>query len=239
MRSGGGIGWPRTLALLLSLALGVAGGAGAAYLVGEPDRPDPAADPLRLGVELVNQQCSGDHLLVVARGSNRPGLRAAVVGNGAEAKYLDTAASCPTRYAPLDTEVPAYVVYLGPFSTPGAACRIRMTVEHMGDYVTSLRAGNQTYVKCPCELSTSTWPVLEPGMAAPDGLETMWTRQLQKMLVDLGRLTDDVDETGVYDEKTQAAVTRIQAGASLPATGVVDAPTWSAVRDRACRGYDY
>ena len=103
--------------------------------------------------------------------------------------------------------MPEYVVYLGPFDTPGAACELRMTVEHKGDYVTSLRAGNQTYVKCPCELPVSTFPVLTPDMGAPDALEGMWIRQLQGMLVDTGRLVEDVQESGQYDATTVAVVT--------------------------------
>lgn len=239
MSANGGIGWGRGLAMVCSIALGVGAGAGAAYLVSDPTPVSYAADPLRLGADLVNQECSGDNLVVVGRGANRPRLRAAVVESLGEAKYLDTAASCPTLYAPIDDEVPEYVVYLGPFSTPGAACEIRMTVKHKGDFVTSLRAGNQSYVKCPCELSASTWPVLDPAMGAPDALESMWIRQLQGMLVDLGRLTDDVDETGVYDEATVSVIERIQAYESRAVTGVVDAATWSIVRDRACRRYDY
>lgn len=234
-----GIGWLRWLALLMAVALGVGGGAGTAQLVRDEEPAVSADDPLRIGAQLVNQSCSGDSLVVVGRGESRPALRAAVVENAGQAKYLDTAASCQTLWAPLDAEVPPYVVYLGPFSSPGAACEIRMTVEHKGDYVISLRPSNQTYVKCPCELSTATWPVLDPAMGEPDALEGMWIRQLQGMLVDIGRLTDEVDETGVYDATTVSVVERIQSYESLPSTGVVDTATWTIIRDRACRGYDY
>lgn len=140
---------------------------------------------------------------------------------------------------PLGLGVPEYVVYLGPFDTAGAACELRMTVEHKGDYVTSLRAGNQTYVKCPCELPVSTFPMLTPGMGAPDALEGMWIRQLQGMLVDTGRLVEDVQESGQYDATTVEVVKRIQTVESLTPTGIVDAATWVIIRDRACRGYDY
>lgn len=235
-----GTGWVRWLALLMAVVLGVGAGAGAARLVHDADDASVSADdPLRIGASLVNQGCTGESVIVVGRGESRPSLRAAVVGTTGEARYLDTEASCPTLWAPIDIETPPYVVYLGPYPTAGAACEIRMTVEHRGDYVTSLRAGNQTYVKCPCELSAATWPVLDPAMGAPDALESMWITQLQGMLVDLGRLTEDTDETGLYDATTVAVVERIQTFGSLPVTGVVDAATWTLIRDRACRGYDY
>ncbi len=113
-----------------------------------------------------------------------------------------------------------------------------MTAEHKGDFVTGLRAGNQSYVKCPCELATDTWPVLEPDMEV-DTLEGMWINQLQGMLVDLGRLREDVDETGRYDERTQAAVRMIQTGAVEIPDAIVDSATWDIIRRRACQSYDY
>jgi hypothetical protein len=232
------IGWLRGAALVLAVVLGGASGLGLARLVDAGVGSGPDRDPLRLGVEQVDLGCTGDHIIVIARGETRPALRAAVVG-ATGARYLDTDASCPTLYAPLDRPVPRYVVYLGPFSTPGRACEIRMTPEHRGDFVTSLQSGNQTYVKCPCELATDGWPVLTPGMDGADATEAMWITQLQKLLVDVGRLREDEQETGRYDAATVAAVRRMQAGAALPVTGIVDAPTWTAIRDRACLNYDY
>lgn len=232
------IGGLRIAALAASVALGMAAGAAAAYVVSDEPTGELASDPLGIGADLVNQGCTGESILVVGRGSNVPGLRSAVVENAGEAKYLDTDASCPTLYAPLELPVPEYVVYVGPFDDRGDVCGRRMSVEHKGDFVTRLQAGNQTYVKCPCELSADTWPVLTPGMT-PDALEGMWVRQLQGMLVDTNRLRDDVDETGVYDARTVEVVKRVQRFESLPATGVVDAQTWDIVRDRACRTYDY
>ena len=230
-------GWLRGAALVLAVGLGTSSGLAFSRVL--DDDPDPGRDPLGIGAELLNQPCSGDNIIVVGRGENRPVLRAAVVESAGEARYLDTDASCPTLYATLDKAVPKYVVYLGPFSTPGEACALRMTPEHRGDFVTGLRTGNQTYVKCPCELATDGWPVLTPGMGSPDALEGMWTKQLQKMLVDTGRLRDDADESGVYDATTVAVVRRIQANQQLTPDGIVDAQTWSIIRDRACRFYDY
>lgn len=233
------IGWLRGAALALAVALGGTSGLALSRVVDTGAEPGPARDPLRLGVEQVDLGCTDDHIIVIARGETRPALRAAVVGATGTPRYLETAASCPTLYAPLDRPVPKYVVYLGPFSDPGRACELRMTPEHAGDFVTSLQAGNQTYVKCPCELPTTDWPELAPGIDDVDATEAMWITQLQKLLVDVGRLRDDEQETGRYDAATVAAVRRMQAGAALPVTGIVDAPTWTAIRDRACLTYDY
>ncbi len=231
------IGWLRGAALVLAVVLGLSSGLAVSHVVDELTSEGAAQDPLNLGADLVNQGCNGSAIIVVGRGETRPTLRAAVVENSG-ARYLDTDASCPTLYAPLDTAVPRYVVYLGPYTTPGQACQIRMTAEHKGDFVTGLRTGNQTYVKCPCELATDTWPVLTPDMEA-DTLEGMWINQLQGMLVDLGRLREDVDETGRYDARTQAAVRGVQTAAVEIPDAIVDAPTWDLIRRRACASYDY
>lgn len=231
------IGWLRGAALVVALMLGAIAGAGAASLVADTS-DESVSDPLTLGADLANQSCTGDALLVVARGDSRPALRAAVADNPG-ASYLDTAASCPTLYAPLDTEEPAYVVFLGPYDSPTGACEIRMTPEHQGDYVTSLRAGNQTYVKCACELSAASMPVLTPGLGTPTTLDRMWIHQLQGMLVDLGRIVEDEDETGDFDATTVAAVRAIQTAEQREPTGVVDAGMWEFLKARACRGYDY
>lgn len=232
------VGVLRYAALALSVALGLGAGAGAAYVVDRTDRTDGAADPLGLGIELVNQRCTGESIIILGRGSTRVGLRPAAVEYAHEAKYLDVDASCPALYAPLDAPAPEYVVYLGPFADHGAVCARKMTVEHRGDPATSLSPGNQTYVRCPCELSADDWPVLTPDMGRPDPFEGMWIHQLQSMLVDIGRLVDDVDESGVYDARTVAVVRRIQDYYLLEPDGVVDTETWEAIRDRACRSYE-
>ena len=231
------IGWLRGAALVLAVVLGLSSGLAGARILDDLGET-PAQDPLNLSADLVNQGCSGGNIIVVGKGETRPTLRAAVVANP-EARYLDTDASCPALYAPLEEPPPKYVVYLGPFTTPGAACELRMTPDHKGDFVTALSPGKQTYVKCPCELPTTDWPVLTPDMGDPDTLEGMWINQLQGMLVDLGRLTEDVDESGRYDETTQAAVRGIQTSAVEVADAVVDAPTWELIARRACQSYDY
>lgn len=232
------IGWLRVAALLVALLLGGTAGVTASVFVAEQRTTGTSVDPLDLGADLVNLDCTDETLLLVGHGNTSPALRTAVVENPG-ARYLETARSCPTLYVPVDWAVPRYLVYLGPFPTPGAACARRMTEQHKGDNVIRLREGNQTYVKCPCELSAATFPVLSPGMGVPDTLEGMWIRQLQGMLVDLGRLPDEGKTSGLYDAETVAVVKAIQTGDRVVADGVVDAAVWTSIRDRACRTYDY
>lgn len=232
------IGWLRGAALLVALLLGGTAGVTASVLVAEQRTTGTRVDPLDIGADLVNLDCTDDTILSVGHGNASPTLRTAVVENPG-AKYLETARSCPTYYVPVDWAIPRYLVYLGPFETPGDACARRMTVEHKGDNVIRLREDNQTYVKCPCELSAATFPVISPAMGVPDTLESMWIRQLQGMLVDLGRMPDEGKKSGLYDAETVAVVKRIQTAERVVADGVVDAELWATIRDRACRTYDY
>ena len=109
---------------------------------------------------MVDQSCTGRSLLLLGRGSTRGALRSSIVNaaGGDRAHYLDVHRSCPTVYTTSEVGSPDYAVYLGPYDSASAACEARMTAEHEGDAVTRLAQGNEIYVKCPCELSTSTMP---------------------------------------------------------------------------------
>lgn len=236
MRVGGG----RWLAVALSVAVGVAAGALAAGLATE--EPEEL-DPLALETSLVNLDCDLDtSILLVERGPASPALHAAVVeakNRGESVHYLRTADSCDTSYAAEGEPTPEYAVYVGPFDTLAEACRLRMSEAHKGgDVVTRLREGNTMFVKCACELPTADLPVLDPA-AVPSVVDRMWTAQLQSMLVDLGKLEDAVDETGVLDARTVAVIRRMQAFVGYAPSGVVDAAVWRVVVGRACGRYDY
>jgi hypothetical protein len=229
----------RIAAVVVSLLLGGIAGLTAAALQ-HGDGGSTARDPLRVGIPMVNQACTGDSVLVIGRGDNRAALRTSIVNavEADQAHYLEVARSCDTAWTRSTSGSPDYVVYLGPYPDASAACEVRMTTDHLGDSVTRLAAGNETSVKCPCQLPSASMPTLRPGMHA-SGLETMWVKQLQGMLVAIHRLREKVDQTGVYDQKTQAQVRDIQAAHEQPTTGVLDATTWSLVLGRACQQYDY
>jgi hypothetical protein len=235
----------RVLAPILAAVLGISGGIATALVVPD-DGEDPAAstvnDPLHLGIPLVDQDCTGEALLVVGYGDSAAPLGTAVANNGTKGvHYLRSDESCETILGPESDTSPTYVVYLGPFDTRTEPCEKRMTPEHRGDFVTVLRSGNDTLVKCPCELPNSMAPELTPGMVA-DAEETVWIRSLQTMLHDYDRKKFPTAKiTGVYDAATVARVTEVQhEQRGIPVTeGVVDTATWGILTDRICRIYAY
>jgi Putative peptidoglycan binding domain len=235
----------RVIAPLVAAVLGISGGIVTA-LVGPGDDGDARTsainDPLHLGIPLVSQDCTGEALLVVGYGNNVAPLTSAVANNDTLGlRYLRSDESCETILGPEREETPAYVVYFGPYETLAEPCEKRMTPEHRGDFVTLLRSGNDTLVKCPCALPTSLAPELTPNMVA-DAEETVWIRALQAMLNDYdpARFPHSAI-SGRYDEATVARVTQVQEEvAGVPTTpGVVDAATWQVLTDRICRIYDY
>jgi hypothetical protein len=235
----------RVVAPLVAAILGIGGGVATALVVpGDDGRPAPSTfnDPLHLGIPLVDQDCTGEALLVVGYGDSAAPLGTAVADNGTNGvRYLRSDESCATIMGPDAESNPTYVVYLGPYKTLAEPCEKRMTPEHRGDFVTVLRSGNDSLVKCPCALPTSSAPVLTPGMVA-DAEETVWIRALQAMLNDYDpKKFPRADITGVYDAATVARVTEVQQEQSgVPTTpGVVDAATWGVLTDRICRIYDF
>jgi hypothetical protein len=235
----------RVVAPLVAAVLGIGGGVATALVV--PDTDDPNAsgfdDPLHLGIPLVDQGCSGDALLVVGYGNSVAPLGTAVADNGkAGLRYLRSDGSCATILGPENAEQPpTYAVYLGPYATLTEPCEKRMTPPHRGDFVTVLRSGNDTLVKCVCALPSTAGPELRVGMS-PSALDVVWIRSLQAMLHDYyPEEFSRQDITGEYDATTAAAVTTVQAEARgvLTEPGVVDTATWGIVADRICRTYDF
>ena len=233
----------RVTAVLAAAVLGAGGGVATALVVaGEPPRAAPPDDPLHLGIPLVDQGCTGESLLVVGYGDSAAPLGTAVANNGTNGvRYLRSEESCGTILGSESEPSPTYVVYLGPYKSLAEPCEARMTPEHRGDFVTVLRSGNDTLVKCPCALPTSAAPELRPGMVA-DAVEAVWIRSLQAMLNDYDPARFPRRAiTGEYDDATVARVTEVQREqAGVPTTpGVVDAATWGVITDRICRIYDF
>jgi hypothetical protein len=231
------------VAPLLAAVLGIGGGVATALVVHDDDPTEPAtSDPLRLGIPLVNQACSGDSLLVIGYGNTVAPLSSAVANTSTDGlRYLRSDESCDTVLGPERHPTPAYVVYRGPYDSRSEPCQIRMSGEESGSFVTSLRSGNDQLVKCPCEIKSGLAPRLSLGMDA-DQAETLWIRGLQAMF------TDDAPEafpheaiTGTYDQRTSDRVALFQddAPGKVTTRGVVDATTWGILTDRLCRNYDY
>jgi len=235
----------RVVAPLAAAVLGIAGGVTTALLVPGDDGTTHAStidDPLHLEIRLVEQDCTGESILVVGYGESTPPLSSAVANSHTDGlHYLSSAVSCATLLGPEDKPAPAYVVYAGPYNTPREPCEVRMSGEEPGSFVARLREGNTQLVKCPCEIPGADAVRLFPDMPS-DASAKLWIRGLQAMFND-----DDPEGfprsaiTGVYDAFTQARVTRFQENAPGKATepGVVDPTTWGILTDRLCRNYDY
>ncbi len=243
-----------TVALLVSALVGTAAGVVLGFSTGgsppgaadpEVPRTSPSAsgspqDPLGLGVPMVNLDCITKKILVVGSGSSTGELSNAVSANPpSEVKYLRTADSCDTLYGPEGQPTPEYVVYLGPFDSTSEPCGLRMSVDHKGDAVTSLKSGQTTHVPCLCVLKPNTFPTLEVGMEAST-LDGIYIRALQDMLLDIGLVTSN-HVTGYYDDYTAKIIERLQKLNALNPRwyGKVTKPTWVQVRDRGCVGFDF
>jgi peptidoglycan hydrolase-like protein with peptidoglycan-binding domain len=226
----------------VAAVLGTVGGLTTSLVVADPGTeksPTAFEDPLNLGIPLVNQpDCTGESILLVAWGSSRAPLDVGIANNtGDDVRYLKTEDSCPTLYGPFDKPIPEYAVYLGPYDSLKEGCTDRLSLDHKGDNLTNLSAGNEIFVKCICVLSPDTGPELSLGMDATteDGI---WIRGLQGVLNDINRLPDDAI-TGIFDERTQSAIRNIQLNAAATPSGIVDEETWRLVQDRACGQYVY
>lgn len=243
----------RRLRLLLPVVAGLLGtAAGVTTALVAPAERDggPAAesfnDPLHLGIPLVDLECTGEALLVVARGDSAPPL-ATAVANSADLglRYLRTDDSCPTRWGSRPDDLPEYVVYAGPFDSMPEPCEIRMRENNKGDAVTNLTNGNDAYVRCPCVLPVATFPELTPGLPLDPG-SAIWVRSLQGLLVDLdddreergepGPYFEPRDVTGRYDESTAQRIRALQEENDISPTeyGSVLTPTWRVLTEVVC-----
>ena len=148
---------------------------------------------------------------MVGYGNSVAPLGTAVANYGTEGlRYLRSEESCATILGPARKPRPDYVAYFGPYETLAEPCELRMTPEHRGDFVTVLRSGNEELVKCACALPSTAGPELTTGMV-PTAEDVVWIRSLQSMLYDY--FDEDFPHdaiTGEYDERTAAAVTRVQ-----------------------------
>jgi hypothetical protein len=219
---------------VLGVALGITGG-----LALDREQPEAAAfvDPLRLGVPNRNQPvCTNQALLSVSRGSGESKL-ASVVGKYRDQHiaYLDTTKSCPAAWVPAELPTPRYVLYLRPFETSADACDAKFSAGDRGGIVTRLNAGTTDPVACLCFVTLAR-PILKPAISTEGG-NGIWVRQLQQLLVDMGRAPAG-DADGSYDNTTATRIRAFQRDHGLSATGVVDADTWDALLRQGCDVYD-
>jgi hypothetical protein len=239
------IGPLRVAALLASILVGIGAGLAVADLRDDPAAPpespgadgSPASaapeDPLGIGRELVDLDCTRDSILVLGMGDTSAALVSATA-DFPDARYLRVAKSCDTYFWEPEDTPRRFVAYLGPFPTMDEACELRTSPPHLRHFATRLRSGNEHTIKCWCVLPSSAWPVLEPGVT-PDERESIAIRQLQQALVDLGRLPDDGWPNGDYDQPTIDQVNYLNGSQD----GVADAETWVVVGRRVCPVYNF
>jgi Putative peptidoglycan binding domain len=218
----------RILAIGVSAVLGVLGGVVTGVLL---DRPH-GIDPLRLGVTMVDQPCTGDFVVVTGWGTSEPALGPGVSRDIDQAHYLDIDRSCPTAWKPQGTRLHGYIAYLGPYDSAFKACSERVT--RPGSFVTQLDEGNTTVEQCLCVLSADSMPHLKPGMVV-DAQTGIYVRALQALLATMQLMPPDHHFNGFYDPLTVRAIKRFQEAATLPQNGVVDVETWRAVTRQGCQ----
>jgi hypothetical protein len=240
----------RVIAPLVAAVLGISGGIGTALVVpGDSDQPRASTynDPLHLDIPLVDQDCTGEALLVVGYGDSVASLGSAASGFKSKgARYLRSDDSCPTALGPEGKEPPAYVVYLGPYDTRREPCELRMSGDAGGNFFVTVlssqeRQETRQLVKCPCELPRDAGPELFVGMVETQE-SVIWTRSLQSMMHDDDAVAFPRSAiTGEYDPTTAARVTEYQetAPGKLTPPGRVDTTTWGIITERICRQYTY
>ena len=177
--------------------------------------------------------CSGGYIVQLASELDEPRFKARVAtlkSAGrlpAGALAADSARSCRIFTSQANT----LVLYSGPFPSKYDGCAARLA----GPADAYIKGGNTAtsgeYVSCLCPAA----PAAVPRYSVV-GQQGVWVGELQRVLGN--RLGIDVPDLaghwGTFTAGTQAAVRTFQQAAKLPANGVVDARTWSALQSAQC-----
>ena len=175
-----------------------------------------------------NIECDGSFIVEIAR-STTASADADVEKAAAEergGKFLDATASCSTY----ESEGVRRVAYLGPFDTLAAACEARAGTGDLGAVLHRMDADQVGPSYCVCRKSPAARPVLQAGAGSDGDVATLLSiGDVQRILKALGffkpRIVGDP-----YGPRTVSAVQAFQTDQNLFASGVVDQPTWTALR---------
>ena len=145
----------------------------------------------------------------------------------AGALAADSAKSCKL----FTSQVNTLVLYAGPYPSRYDGCAARLA----GPADAYIKGGNADsageYVSCLCPAAVAALP-----RYTAVGQQGVWVGELQRVLGN--RLNIDVSDLtgnwGRFTAGTQAAVRQFQHAAKLPANGVVDARTWTALQSAEC-----
>ena len=187
--------------------------------------PTPAKPTAAKGS--TNIACDGSYIVEIARSgtaSADAGVEKAAtrVSNG---KFLDASASCSTYSA----EGVRRVAYIGPFDTLAAACAARVKAGNLTAVLHRMDADQRGHSYCVCTRGAE--PVLQAGAGTNGDVKTLLTiGDVQRMLKTLGFFKPKV-VGDPYGPRTISAVQAFQTDQNLFASGVVDQPTWQALRN--------
>jgi hypothetical protein len=189
--------------------------------------PSPTAEQKTAAEGSTNIECDKTFIVELAR-STTASADAGVEKAAADerAKFLDATASCSTY----ESEGVRRVAYLGPFDTLAAACKARVASGDLGAMPRQMDAGQVGPNYCICRKSADARPVLQAGAGSGGDVATLLTiSDLQRMLKALGFFKPKIDGDP-YGPRTVKAVQAFQSDQGLFASGVVDQPTWTALR---------
>lgn len=175
-----------------------------------------------------NIECDGSFIVELGR-STTASADADVEKTATEqqgGKFLDATASCSTY----ESEGVRRVAYLGPFDNLAAACDARVESGDLAAVTRKMDADQVGPNYCICRKSAEARPVLQAGAGSDGDVATLLTiGDLQRMLKALGFFKPKI-VGDPYGPRTVTAVQAFQTDQNLFASGVVDQPTWAALR---------
>ena len=196
----------------------------------EPTTPAPSKPTGVAGS--TNIDCDGSYIVEIAR-STTASADAGVEKAAADirdGKFLDASASCSTYSA----EDVRRVAYIGPFDTLPAACAARVDAGNLTAVLHRMDADQRGNSYCVCTKGAE--PVLQAGAGTDGDVATLLTiADVQQMLKALGFFKPKV-VGDPYGPRTISAVQAFQTDRNLFASGIVDQPTWRALKRSEASG---
>jgi hypothetical protein len=186
---------------------------------------DEQADPLGLGREMVNQDCNGDYLVMLAS-TGKPKeyvpLLERALDAAPTARYLVTNESCSSFNQDYEGN-PIYAAYTGPFDLD-TACEQRQVLAYRGAYVRQLDAGVDRRTSCGCAVGISQ-PVISRTIGESSVTASFAVEDLQILLAEAG-YNPEREIDGIFGPVTDGWVRDFQRDEGLEVNGIVDYEVW-------------